>query len=156
MPPSASAARTSTKTSQSDFNRKLTHLSSTRAPIDITASADEVRTGYSYGTLESLSHTLGLTQERLTHVLGVSERTLQRRKEHGRLSAAESDRLWRIAHVYQKALEAFDGRADEARTWLTTPKHALGGETPIDYLDTEPGARMVEQLLATIEYTMPA
>ena len=81
---------------------------------------------------------------------------MQRRRKGGRLSPPESDRLWRVEHAYRLALEAFDGHADEARRWLTTPKRALGGDTPVEHLDTEPGARAVEQMLAVIEHTMPA
>ena len=146
----------SEKTSQQAFNRKMTGLNTPAFPDPAAASSSEVREGLPYEALESLSRTLGLTQEVLTRVLHVSERTLQRRRHSGRLSPSESDRLWRIAHVYRLALEAFDGKADEASQWLTTPKRALGGDTPIAHLDTEPGERMVEQMLATIEHTMPA
>lgn len=148
------ATVTSEKTSQQAFSRKMAQLDASDTPSSFRP--DEVREGLSYDVLVSLSRSLGLTHEVLTRVLDVSERTLQRRKQHGRLSAAESDRLWRIAHIYHLALEAFDEKADEARQWLMTPKRALGDDTPIEHLDTEPGLRAVEQMLATIEYTMPA
>ena len=108
-----------------------------------------------FEALDVLTSTLGLTQETLTRVLDVSERTLQRRKKNGRLGASESDRLWRLGHVWQLAVGTFDGRAEEARAWLTSPKRALSGETPVEHLDTEPGLRRVEQMLASIEHTMP-
>lgn len=150
--PTAAAAK---KTSQQAFSHKMAALGkdvSSGAAVDSSA----VRKGLSYETLESLREELGLTQEVLTQVLGTSERTLQRRRTSGRLSPSESDRVWRIAHVYHRALGAFDDRTDEARAWLTTPKRALGGDTPIEHLDTEPGERVVEQMLAVIEHTMPA
>ena len=53
-------------------------------------------------------------------------------------------------------MEAFDGNLDETHRWLTTPNATLGGDTPIEHLDTEPGERVVEQMLAVIEHTMPA
>lgn len=152
MPTASSAA----KTPQQAFNRKMARLGVEEAPHAAEVGAAEVREGLPYDALDALSQTLGLTQDVLTHVLGISERTLQRRRRSGRLSASESDRLWRMAHIYHRTLEAFDGQTDEAQAWLTTPKRALGGDTPIGHLDTEPGERMVEQMLATIEYTMPA
>lgn len=146
----------SKKTSQQAFTGKVGRLHDGDALDTADVGSSAVREGLPYETLESLSRTLGLTQEVLTHVLDVSERTLQRRRRSGRLSPSESDRLWRIANIHGKAVQAFDGRSDEAREWLTTPKRALGGDTPIEHLDTEPGERTVEQMLATIEHTMPA
>lgn len=133
----------------------MAHLAAEEAGTAVPGSSD-VREGLPYEQLESVSRTLGLTQEVLTRVLNVSERTLQRRRRSGRLSPSESDRLWRIARVWELALEAFDGRADEARQWLNSPKRVLRGDTPVEHLDTEPGLRTVEQMLAVIEYTMPA
>ncbi len=151
-----SATTVPQKTSQQAFSRKVAGLVDQKAPGTAAESASAVREGLPYEALETLSHALGLTQEVLTRVLGASERTLQRRRRSGCLSPSESDRLWRIDHIYHLALGAFDGRTDAARAWLTAPKQALGGDTPIEHLDTEPGARMVEQMLATIEHMMPA
>ena len=141
---------------QAAFDRKVSRLAAAYPPVPETITAAEVREGLPYETLETISRTLGLTQETLARVLHTSDRTLQRRRRDERLSPVESDRLWRIAHVYRLALEAFDGNTDAARTWLSTPKRVLDGDTPIEHLDTEPGARRVEQILAVIEYSMPA
>lgn len=118
--------------------------------------ASEVREGLPYEHLDMMAETLGLAPAALSHVLKVSPRTLQRRRKEGQLRPAESDRLWRLMHIYDQALDAFDGRREEARLWLTTPKRTLQGETPVEHLDTEPGLRLVEQMLATIAHTMPA
>lgn len=144
------------KMSQQAFSRKMARLTGHEASGPAPGGASAVREGLPYEALESLSQALGLTQEVLTRVLDVSERTLQRRRRSGCLSPSESDRLWRIDYIYRLALEAFDGKTDEARAWLTSPKQAFGGDTPIEHLDTEPGARAVEQMLATIEHMMPA
>ncbi len=34
---------------------------------------------------------------------------------------------------------------EAAREWLRSPARALGGESPLDYIDTEVGAREVEK-----------
>jgi putative toxin-antitoxin system antitoxin component (TIGR02293 family) len=36
--------------------------------------------------------------------------------------------------------------------WLKSPQKALGGKTPLEYSDTEPGAREVEDLLGRLEH----
>lgn len=119
-------------------------------------STPDLRRGLSYGELRDAIGPLGLSQDVVTRVLGVSERTLQRRRKSGKLSPSESDRVWRIKRIHSLALSAFDGNEDEAREWLTTPKRTLGGETPIEHLDTEPGLRLVEQMLTGIIYFFPA
>ena len=150
-----SATKTPEKTSQEKFTRKMRKAAHLSRPGDaLTAGPEDVRQGLPYKTLDAIRHELGLSQDVLTRVLSVSERTLQRRRG-GRLSASESDRLWRILNIHRQTLETFEHQADQARQWLMHPKQALGGDTPVEHLDTEPGERRVEQMLAMIEHTMP-
>jgi Protein of unknown function (DUF2384) len=44
---------------------------------------------------------------------------------------------------------------ERAREWLKSPQFALGGEIPLEYADTEPGAQIVEDLLGRIEHGTP-
>jgi putative toxin-antitoxin system antitoxin component (TIGR02293 family) len=44
------------------------------------------------------------------------------------------------------------GDQDKAIEWLGTPNRALGGERPLDQLDTDTGAHMVEDILGRIAY----
>jgi putative toxin-antitoxin system antitoxin component (TIGR02293 family) len=44
------------------------------------------------------------------------------------------------------------GTEDKAATWLSRPNRALNGEIPIRLLDTDVGARQVEDILGRIEY----
>ena len=44
------------------------------------------------------------------------------------------------------------GNPDKAVEWLRTPNRALGGELPLDRLDTDLGARDVEDVLGRIAY----
>jgi putative toxin-antitoxin system antitoxin component (TIGR02293 family) len=39
-----------------------------------------------------------------------------------------------------------------AREWLRAPAVALQGESPLEYLDTEIGAREVENILGRLEH----
>ena len=50
-----------------------------------------------------------------------------------------------------KALEVFESE-EPARSWLNSPQVGLGGAVPLDYAETELGAREVEDLLSRIEY----
>ena len=44
------------------------------------------------------------------------------------------------------------GVADKTAAWLRTPNRALGGEVPIDQLDTDLGVKEVENILGRIAY----
>lgn len=113
---------------------------------------EKVRAGLAYSELEVLQAALGLPMERLAALVGLSRATLQRRKKSdGALSAIQSDRVVRLARLTGKAVEVLESEAD-ARQWLTVPQHGLGGATPLDYADTEVGAREVENLLGRIEH----
>ncbi len=113
----------------------------------------EVRSGLRIGQADEVRDALGLSTDAMERLLGSSTRTVQRRRERGEaLSPSESDRLWRLLFVRDRAREAL-GTDDKARTWLTSPHPLLGGETPVQRLDTEPGLREVEDMLTVIGET---
>lgn len=84
-------------------------------------------------------------------ILHILAQTMARRRQARRLRVDESDRLYRIAHVAGQAVSVF-GSEDKAVTWLQRPNRALNGELPIRLLDTDIGARQVEDILGKIEH----
>jgi putative toxin-antitoxin system antitoxin component (TIGR02293 family) len=114
-----------------------------------------IRAGLPYAALEALEAVLDLTHRDLLAVLGTAPRTLARRKQQRHLSPLESDRLYRLARATQRAAETLGG-VDQARAWLGRANRALGGHTPLSVLDTEVGARQVEEALTRINYGMYA
>ena len=108
--------------------------------------------GFSFKTLLVLESRSGLTLPRLGTVIGIPERTLARRKASGKLTTDESERLLRIAGVFEDAVDLFEGDVPAAVTWLTTPRKALGDRPPLSYARTEPGAREVEKLIGRLEH----
>jgi putative toxin-antitoxin system antitoxin component (TIGR02293 family) len=78
-------------------------------------------------------------------------RTLARRRQSRKLDADESDRLYRMARVAAHAFSVF-GAEDKAAAWLRRPNRALNGELPFHLLDTDVGARPIEDLLGRIEH----
>ena len=88
--------------------------------------------------------------------LGVSERTVTRRKTRGEpLPPQQSDRLLLLAETYDLAVRALDGEG-RARAWLARPHRLLGGEAPVARLDTLAGAREVQTMLYHVEFGMAA
>lgn len=118
------------------------------------AVMDRVQSGFAVATVERVQHHAGLDAREVAEIMGTSERTLARRRKAGRLDAAESDRLYRIARLFERAVDVFGGddlAADEARLWFRMPQWGLGDRTPLDYARTETGAREVETLLNRID-----
>jgi putative toxin-antitoxin system antitoxin component (TIGR02293 family) len=111
---------------------------------------EAIRDGFPHAVLEEVMRASGLTLKELADALDLSSRSLQRRR-HGRLAQFESDRLYRLARLLALARENL-GDAGRATRWLKRTNHALGGVAPIAAIDTELGARQVENLLGRIAF----
>ena len=116
-----------------------------------TGLVSAVREGIPAGRFDALKELLGVSTERLTEVVGISPSTLSRRRKRGRVDNDESERILRVARIALRAAEVLGG-PENARKWLTEPARALGGEKPLAFADTEPGAREVERLLIRLEH----
>lgn len=86
--------------------------------------------------------------------LVVPRRTLARRRA-GRelLTVEETDRALRLKRIAVQAERVF-GDPAKAHRWLRKSKRALNGATPVQFLVTETGARIVEGMLIRIEHGM--
>jgi putative toxin-antitoxin system antitoxin component (TIGR02293 family) len=110
------------------------------------------REGLPVKTLPALAQELSIELKALAKVVGISDRTLSRRLASGsRLSAEESDRTMRVARVFAKTKDTF-GTAEKASRWLQSPNRALGGDVPLELLDTDAGAQSVQTILLRIDY----
>lgn len=112
---------------------------------------ESLKAGLPVEELEDLRKSLDLPMERLVPMLGISKATLHRRKNSGRLDPAESDRVVRFARLLGRAAEVLES-IEDARRWLNAPQLGLGRAVPLEYAETEVGAREVENLLGRIEY----
>jgi putative toxin-antitoxin system antitoxin component (TIGR02293 family) len=114
--------------------------------------AQLVRKGLAATSVSALAEKLDLAITVLSQKLGIPQRTLTRRlSQESRLTAAESDRTVRLARVYAHAVEMI-GDEEKAVEWLRTPNRALGGERPLDQLDTDLGTRTVDDVLGRIAH----
>lgn len=112
---------------------------------------EAIREGFPPAVLQELMRSSRLTLKELAGALDLSPRSLQRRRRSGRLAQYESDRIYRLARILAIANE-YLGNHERALSWLKRPHRALGGVAPVAALDTEPGARQVENLLGRIAY----
>ena len=111
-----------------------------------------IKRGLEYASMEHFIRKANLQRDEASDLVGISARTMVRRKEQGRLSPGESDRLVRAARIVSQAQQLFEGDVAAANRWLKTSQPALGGATPMEYAGTEAGAREVEALIHRLEY----
>ena len=88
------------------------------------------------------------------HELVINPRTLRHRRARGeRLSRDESDRVVRLARTLSSAERTFGDR-ERAWRWLRKPNRSLHGNSPLELLATETGARAVEEALIGLDEGM--
>lgn len=71
------------------------------------------------------------------------------------LSALAAERVIRAARILKRATEVLESELD-ARVWLNVPNRALGGQTPLSYMDSDAGFHLVDDELQRIEYGIVA
>jgi putative toxin-antitoxin system antitoxin component (TIGR02293 family) len=129
---------------------KKTHSPKAKHPSELIR---KIQKGLRFSELETLQNSIDLPFEQLAAKLAISRSTLQRRKAAGRLSPDESDKVMRLSRLLEHATNVF-GDIERARAWLKFPQRGLGGAIPLDYAETEVGAREVDDLLGRIEYSV--
>jgi len=110
-----------------------------------------LKKGLPISSFEKLQERMDVSADTLATIINIAPRTLTRRKQEGRLRTDESERVLRITVLFERAEEVL-GDIEHARQWFKSPKLALAGKSPLEYADTEPGAREVEDLLGRLEH----
>lgn len=57
-----------------------------------------------------------------------------------------------MTELSQKALDLFEGDQDAAANWLHEPLPILGGQSPIDYAQTDEGLQETLTLITRMEH----
>lgn len=115
--------------------------------------ADEVSRGISITAVERVFHFIAPHDVSLRNRI-VPKATLARRKAAAerRLSPQESDRVARMAGLWTLALEVW-GSTEAAQRFLGEPHPLLDGRVPSEIaVETEIGARTVEEILGRLKY----
>jgi putative toxin-antitoxin system antitoxin component (TIGR02293 family) len=104
------------------------------------------------GSADALKGRLGVGDDVLAELLGISQKTLSRaRAANSLLDAVASDRLFRVGRIAALAIGVLE---DEHRAlhWLRRAQVGLGGRTPVSMLGTDIGCTEVERLLLRVEH----
>jgi putative toxin-antitoxin system antitoxin component (TIGR02293 family) len=108
--------------------------------------------GLPHSALVRLQEFLDMSDREVSALININQRTLSRRRKQGRLNALESDRLLRLGRLLWKAINVFDKNKVEAKAWLMEPNDLIGNERPVNVINTDIGARQVEDILGSIEW----
>jgi putative toxin-antitoxin system antitoxin component (TIGR02293 family) len=110
----------------------------------------EVERGLPISRLEEFSAYSGFALKDLLEAV-IPARTLKHRRQRNEpLSMDESDRLARVARLYELGVKIF-GNPDKARRWLSKPKHRFDGRSPLAMMRTSLGGNAVEEMLYQID-----
>jgi putative toxin-antitoxin system antitoxin component (TIGR02293 family) len=118
--------------------------------------AEQVQRGLAFTAFERFVRNTALSAPELAQLIAVPPRTLARRRVAGRLGPDEADRLARLARVFARAVELFEGDVEGALRWLRRPARALGLVAPLTLASTDAGALEVESLIGRLEHGLPA
>ena len=122
-----------------------------RRPPSLDALRERARAGLPYAALEAVAVGYAIDRGDLAGLLRLPPRTLARRKRARRLGPEESDRLLRVGRLAAQAEEVLGDR-QRATRWLHEANRALGGRAPLGELDSDLGARQVEDVLVRIAH----
>lgn len=112
---------------------------------------DRLLLGLPFNSVETFVLRSGLKQQEILAAAQLPASTLSRRKIAAMLEPAESERLFRVAQVFERAAELFEGDAAAARRWLTEPVRGLGQRIPLELSRTQVGAQLVLDLIGRLE-----
>jgi putative toxin-antitoxin system antitoxin component (TIGR02293 family) len=120
---------------------------------EVTSDADLARLVHRQIPLRALAHVKrgGFSDREIGQFI-IPERTQRHRKARKEpLTVEESDRLVRMTRVQALAEDVF-GNAEKANRWLREHLGILDGKAPLELAQTDAGARVVEQILAKIDW----
>jgi len=120
---------------------------------DIFSDADLARVVHHRIHAKVLSHLVraGFSKQEI-HDFIIPARTWRHRQANKEpLTVEESDRVVRLARIQALAEDVFGDDA-KANRWLREKLGLLDGKSPLELVQTESGARVIEQLLAKIDW----
>ncbi len=120
-------------------------------PLSRKQAYSEIEQGLEANVLKRFELLFPQSAQGVRTTLKISERTLTRRRQAGRFSPDESDRLYRLISLYLQAADVLES-VEAADHWMTSPALALGNLTPLVCAQNEAGAKQIGDLLVRIDH----
>ena len=123
------------------------------SPPPFTYDWRDIERGLPLSAIDEFSAYSGIPVKDLLEVV-IPPRTLKHRRQRKQsLNIDESDRLARVARMYDLAVKVYGDRED-GRNWLAGNMRRFEGNTALSMLRTEAGERAVEEFLYQIDEGM--
>ncbi|MBR9907518.1 MAG: DUF2384 domain-containing protein [Gammaproteobacteria bacterium] len=113
---------------------------------------EQVFKGFSIKLFNSLASILGMQHKALREALKIPLTTFNRRRDKGRFTMKESDRLYSLIETVSRATCLFEGDRRAAVEWISKKAPSLGDKRPIDMLDCHANTQAVLELITRLEY----
>lgn len=113
---------------------------------------EQVSNGFSIKLFNSLLSIVGMQQKTMQDVLRIPATTFSRRKDQGRFTMEESDRLYSLIEVFSRATDLFEGDRQAAVEWMNKKVPGLGDKRPIEMIDSHANTQAVLDLITRLEY----
>ena|GEM_PF-277598 len=113
------------------------------------------RKGLPKSVVYSLCEVLGISMERLSDLMHISHRTLQRKADDDLLTVSSTEQLFEIAELVSNGIEVFD-TLDNFRKWLHSTPYIFNGQKPLDFLDTRFGIQYVKNIIGRVAHGIPS
>lgn len=126
----------------------LDNQESYQEPADVISY---IRNGIPKQAVNAVLEKTGVSRLQLSNILHISTRQLGRYEEQDKLSVEQSNFLYEFTRLYIRGLNVL-GDKQTVDQWLSRSNLALGEKSPLELLDTIEGFRLVDDVLAQIEY----
>jgi putative toxin-antitoxin system antitoxin component (TIGR02293 family) len=120
---------------------------------EVSSEADLARLVYRRIPLRALTYVKrgGFSDREIGRFVIAARTRRHRRAKRQPLTVDESDRLVRLTRIQAFTEDVF-GDTEKANRWLRENLAILDGESPLEVARTESGTRVVEQILAKIDW----
>lgn len=139
---------------QNKYQRMISVLGGSLAVgHDINNDVDLIeisRKGLPTSVVHTLSLLLSISMEKMSQLLHMSHRTMQRKSDSDLLNVYSTEQVLEIAEVISRGIEVL-GSVDAFTSWLHSEVRHLDYQKPIDYLDTSFGTTLIKDALGRIE-----
>ncbi|MBQ0787470.1 MAG: DUF2384 domain-containing protein [Oceanihabitans sp.] len=109
------------------------------------------RKGLPKSVVYTISNLLGIPMEKMSALIHVSHRTIQRKSDVELLNVYPTEQILEITEVIYRGIEVL-GTLEAFTSWLHSEIRVLNDQKPISFLDTSFGTSLIKDTLGRIEF----
>lgn len=136
------------------FADKYVHYEA--SPASDFSVINKSRAGVHRSLVDDVSRIVGLTDNEMAHILGMTPRNLHRIQPEKLLGTDASERLLLLRNIILHGLDTFEGKKPVVLHWLRNPVQELNNQSPLQLMDTITGFGLADDVLGRLDYGLPA